>query len=98
MSGPLIRSEFQIGSVEKLASGIVPPVNAVTAMTTKMITKISSIAKKMRLISFIDPIPRRLIVVLIATKMTAHNQRGVSGKMPTIDSAANTYSKVGTRR
>ena len=60
------------------------------AMTTKITTKMSSIARKMRFIRLIELMPARFTTVLMATKISAHSQRGESGKMPTIDSAANT--------
>ena len=55
-------------------------------------------ARNTRLAILSEPIPARLMMVLTATKMTAHNQRGVPGNSPIIDSAAKTYSSVGTSR
>ena len=55
-------------------------------------------ARNTRLAIFSEPIPARLMTVLTTTKMIAHNQRGVPGNSPIIDSAAKTYSSVGTSR
>jgi hypothetical protein len=90
MSGPLTLAESQSGAVFISAPGMVPLFSAVTAMMTKITMKTTSMARKTRFISLIDVMPSRLMTVLIATKISAHIQRGDSGKMPTIDSAANT--------
>ncbi|CAN5465312.1 hypothetical protein BH09ACT7_BH09ACT7_51920 [soil metagenome] len=59
-----------------------------TAITTKITTKTSSMARKIRLATFSVPTPSRLMMVL--TKTIAHSYRGVDGNSPTIDSAAKT--------
>lgn len=47
-------------------------------------------SRKMRFASLSEDTPARLMTVLIATNTSAHSQRGVPGKMPTMLSAANT--------
>jgi len=69
-----------------------------TAMTTKITTKTSSIARNTRLAIFSESTPSRLITVLTTTNTRAHSHRGVPGNSPIIDSAANTYNSVGTNR
>ena len=88
----------QIGVVLQPTLGSDWPLMARTAMTTKITTKTSSIARKTRLAIFSEPMPARLMMVLTTTNTMAHNQRGVPGNKPIIDSAANTYSSVGTNR
>ncbi len=67
-------------------------------MTRKIATKTNSMARNTRLAIFNEPMPARLMTVLTTTNTIAHNQRGVPGNRPIIDSAANTYSSVGTSR
>ena len=66
------------------------PLIARTAMTMKITTNTSSMARNTRLASFSELMPSRLMMVFTTTKTIAHNQRGVPGNRPTIDSAANT--------
>lgn len=69
-----------------------------TAMTTKMTRKINSMARNARLAIFSESTPSRLMIVLTMTNTIAHIHRGVLGNRPIIDSAAKTYSSVGTNR
>ena len=98
ISGALTGSGFQIGVVLQPTLGSESPLMARTAMTTKITTKTSSIARNTRLAIFSESTPSRLITVLTTTNTIAHSQRGVPGNSPIIDSAANTYSSVGTNR
>jgi hypothetical protein len=90
--------ESQIGSVLQPTLGRLSPLIARTAITTKMTTNTNSMARNTRLAIFSEPIPARLMIVLTTTNTMAHNHRGVPGNSPIIDSAANTYSRVGTSR
>ena len=98
ISGPDTFSASQSGSRVSSAPGTVPEFSAVTAMTTKITMKTSSTARNTRFMTLMELIPSRLMTVLMATKTSAHIQRGVPGKMPIMDSAAKTYSRVGTSR
>jgi hypothetical protein len=89
---------FQIGSVLQPTSGREPPLIACTAMTTKITTNTNSMARKTRLAIFSESMPARLMMVLTTTKTIAQSHRGVPGNSPIIDSAAKTYSSVGTSR
>ena len=98
ISGALTSSGFQIGVVLQPTLGSEPPLIARNAMYTKITTKTNSIARNTRLAIFSESTPSRLITVLTMTNTIAHSQRGVPGNRPIIDSAANTYSSVGTSR
>ena len=98
MSGALTVSGFQIGEVLQPTLGSESPLMARTAMITKITTNTNSMAKNTRLAIFSESTPSRLITVLTTTNTIAHSHRGVPGNRPIIDSAANTYSRVGTSR
>jgi hypothetical protein len=90
MSGPVTLLESQTEAVVNSAPGMVPLLRAITAMITKITMNTTSMARKMRLSSLSEEIPRRFTTVLMATKIRAQIQRADPGKIPIIDSAANT--------